>query len=192
MQLELDEGLALVDLQLGLGDGIVHPVMDVEGALVLVADTAAAHVGLIRQNERGGHGAYGSAGALVVVADGGDDLRDLLGGQVHVVQDAEGHDGPALGVVDAVDQVADVVEIARDLGQLHLTGGIAQGLQDIAAVLRHEAHVGKAVLGKAQRDEGLVCLFNIGTDVGILLDLLKRDLFGVLIHVHVFDASFGK
>ena len=173
MELELDEGLALVDLQLGLGDGIVHPVVDIKLGGVLVAHPAAAHVGLIRQNQGGGQGAHRGAGALVVVADGCDHLGNLRRVHVHVVQQAECHDGSALRVVNAVDQVADVVEEGGNLHQLHFPGGIAQGLQNVLAVGSHQPHMGKAVLGKAQGDEGLVCLLDIGPDPRILLNLLK-------------------
>ena len=84
---------------------------------------------------------------------------------MQMVQQAEGHHRPALRMVDAVDQVANVVEVGRDLDQLHLPRGVPQRLQNILAVGRHQSHVGKAVLGKAPDQQGLVGLGDIGADL---------------------------
>ena len=43
-QLQLNKGVFLIDLQLGLLHGVIHPVMDVETAHVLIPDPAAAHI----------------------------------------------------------------------------------------------------------------------------------------------------
>ena len=59
-------------------------------------------------------------------------------------------------MIHPVHQIADVVEIGRDLGQLNGALGVIQRLQNIAAARGHHAHMGKAVLGKAQADQGLI------------------------------------
>lgn len=78
-QLQLDERAVLVDLQRGLFYGVIHAVVDVERRRVLIAHAAAAHIGLVREDEGGRDGVDRHAGALVVVADGRDDRRDVLG-----------------------------------------------------------------------------------------------------------------
>ena len=178
-ELQLDERPGLVDLQLRLGDGIIHPVVDIEAADVGVAHTAAAHIGFVRQNQRRGHGVHRDARALVVVADGGGDGGDLLRIKASLVQDAEGHDGAALAVVHPVHQVADVVEIGGDLCHLHRPLRMIQRLQDIACHFRHMGHMGKAVLRIAQSDEGFVRLGDIGADGRILADLFISHHCGI-------------
>ena len=147
--------------------------MDVEGGGVLVPDTAAADVGLVRQNQRRRHSVHRLAGALVVVADGGDDGGDLLRVAVQIVQNAERHDGAGLRVVDPVHQIADVVEVACDLRHLHGPLRIAQGLQNIPRRLRHDGHMGEAVLREAQCNQRFVRPLDIGADGGVVLHVFK-------------------
>ena len=84
------------------------------------AHAAAAHVALVGEYERGGDLVDGRAGTLVVVADGGDDLGDLLGWHAHVVEYAEGHHRAGERMLVAVDGVADVVHVAGDFGKLRV------------------------------------------------------------------------
>ena len=44
-----------------------------------------------------------------------------------MVEDAEGHDGARLAVVDAVDKVADIVEVTGDFCNFDGTIGITKG-----------------------------------------------------------------
>ena len=125
--------------------------MDIEGGLVVVAHATAAHIRFIRQNQRRRHGTDRHAGALVVVTNGRRHLGDILRRHPQLVQNTERHDGAALGMIHPVDQVADVVEITRDLHQLHLPVGVAHGFENIPPRSRHPGHVGKAVFGIAQR-----------------------------------------
>ncbi|CAN4017880.1 selenide, water dikinase SelD, partial [Dysosmobacter welbionis] len=175
-QLQLDERVLLVDLQDGLLHRVVHPVMDVEAGHIRIPDPAAADVGLVRQDQCRRHGVHRHAGALVVVADGGDDGGDLLRRTIHVVQNAEGHDRTGLGVIHPVHQVADVVKKPGDLCQLHRPLRIPQGGEDIGGVFRHRRHVGKAVLRIAQSGQRLVRPLDIGPD--------RRIVFHILIGKH--------
>ena len=142
-QLQLDQGLVLVDFQRGFLDRVIHPVVDVEGGRVCIADTAAANIGLVGQDQGCRHRIDGNAGTLVVVADGGDDGGHLSGIAAHVIQDAPGHDSTGLGMVLPVHQIADVVEIPGDFRQLHRPLVIAQGLQNISVSFRHMHHMAK-------------------------------------------------
>ena len=110
-----------------MANGPVDPVVDVKGSLALVPHPGVAHVGFIRQDQGRGNVAYRLGGALVVVADGADHLSALLRVHPHLIQQPEGHNGPALGVFFPIDDVADVVEISGDLRQLRLPLALAQG-----------------------------------------------------------------
>ena len=63
-----------------------------------------------------------------MIADGGDDGGGLLGRRAHLVEDSEGHDRAGLRMVDAVDDVADIVQPACDGGELARAVVIAQRL----------------------------------------------------------------
>lgn len=160
------EGAPLrVQCQLGTLGGIVDPVMDVEALMLLVAHPAAAHIGLVCQDQRRGNRIDGEGGGIVVVADGGDDGGHVSGLHAHLVQNTEGHDGAGLGVVVAVDHVADVVHKAGDAGQLLVVLSISELGQDAGGKLGAAGDVGKAVLGKAPGQQGLVGLGDIGADL---------------------------
>jgi len=188
-QLQPDLLMLPVYGELGMGDGVVDPVVDVEGGKVLAADAAAAYVALVGKDEGGGHVVDGNAGTLVVVADGGGHKGDLLGGEAPLVQQTEGHDGAGLAVLHPVYKVSDVMEIACDLGKLHGPLGKAQRLQYPPGSLGAEAHVGKAVLGIAQSGEGGVGLGDIGSDGGIVLYILISHIYSPVTQVPVFSVS---
>ena len=130
--------------------------MNVKLGKFRVAHPAAAHVRLVGQDEGRRNGVDRHAGALVVIADGRHDGGDVLRLRPHVLEDAKGHHGAALRVVHPVDEVADVVQIACNLAQLHLPLRIAQRLQQVFHRLGHMRHMRKAVLGKAQCHERLI------------------------------------
>ena len=181
-QLELNQRMRFVDLQLGLGHGIVHPVVHIEAGNVLIAHTAAAHIRLIGQNQRRCQLIHRLTGPLVVVADRRDDQGDLLRRKTHLVQQAECHDGAALAVIHPVDQIADVVQIAGDLAQLHHALRVAQRLQDIPRLFRHQCDMSEAVLGKAQGDQRGVGLRDIGADYFVFSDLFV---------IHIVPSCLG-
>ena len=189
-QLQLDERAVLVDLQRGLFYGVIHTVVDVERRRVLIANAAAAHIGLVRKDESRCNGVDRHAGALVVVADGRDDRRDVLGPEAERSQNLERHDGAALRVLDAVDQIADVVQIACDLRQLDGVGVVAERFEQIARHSRHMRHMGKAVLRIAQRHERFVRLGDIGADRFIFFDLFKSHKSYLLPVISVSIAAF--
>ena len=86
--------------------------------------------------------------------------------------------GPGLGMVHPVDDIADIVEITGDGGQLRVPLGIAQRQQDAAGGVRHLGHMGEAVLGKTQRDERLVRLADIAADLLAVLNILVTNFHG--------------
>ena len=110
-----------------------------------------------------------------MVADGGDDGGRLLGTCAHLVEDTESHNRAGLRVVDAVDDVSDVVQPARDRSQFAGAVVIAQRLQNGAGLRRDKPHMGEAVLRKAQRGQRFVRLADIACDLFAFLDLFERD-----------------
>ena len=172
-QFQLDDGVLLIDFEQRLADGIVDPVMDVKGGDVGVAHAAAAHIGFIGQNQSGSHSVDRHAGALIVVSDGGDHGSHIRRIHPQIVQNPECHDGAGLGVVHPVDQVADIVQIGGHLDQLNVVLGITQRLQDIFGVGSHIGHMGKAVLGVAQRLQGVVCALDVRFNLFILFNLFR-------------------
>ena len=119
----------------------------------------------ITEEIRRGNRIDGEGGGIVVMADGGDDGGHVSGLHAHLVQNTEGHDGAGLGVVVAVDHVADVVHKAGDAGQLLVVLSISELGQDAGGKLGAAGDVGKAVLGKAPGQQGLVGLGDIGADL---------------------------
>ena len=155
--------------------------MDVKGGRICVADTAAANVGLVGQDQGGGDSVHRNAGTLVVVADGGDDGGHLSGIASHVVENAPGHDCTRLGMILPVHKVTDIVEIPGDFRQLHGPLVVAHGLQNISGSLRHMHHMGEAVLRKAQGPQRFIGPDDVGFD-----RVTFRDLF---VSQHI-DSSF--
>ena len=92
---------------------------------------------------------------------------DISGVHIHVVKNPESHHRSALGVVHPIDQIADVVEIGGDPGQLDLMVVIAEDPQDLPRQIRHPADMGKAVFRKAKGGEGFVRPGDIGIDGGV-------------------------
>ena len=146
--------------------------MDVKAGQILVPYPAPAHVGLVCQDEGGGHGIHRVGGGVVVVADGGDDGGHVGGGHAHFVQDAEGHHRAGLGVVVAVDHVADVVHEGGDAAELDGVLVVAQIPQQVAGDGGAPAHMGVAVLGEAQGQQRGVSLGDIGPNLLGLFDVL--------------------
>ena len=118
-QVQHQRFFVVAEMQVGVFHGVVDTVVDVESHKVCVAHTAAANVGLVGDDEGGGNGIHRLCRALVVVADGGDDGTDLIHRHLQPVQQTKRHDGAALGVVGAVDDVADVMEKSGDLAFLY-------------------------------------------------------------------------
>ena len=167
--------LCIVDDGVCAAHGVVHTVVDIELCRILLPYTGEAHIGFIRNDERRRNGVHGLCGVFVVVADGGDDGGDILRIRTEAVEDAECHDGAGLRMVDAVDDVADIVQIPGDLGKLRLSFAVPEGEKNIACGLRHTPHVGKAVLRVAHIGKGFIRPLNVSADGGIGFYLFKCD-----------------
>ena len=163
-QFQLDKRLFLIDFQQGFGDGVIHTVMDIKGSRVPVSDAASSDVRFVREDQRRRQRVDRHAGSFVVIADGRDDGCHILGRAAQPRQNLEGHHRAALRVVDAVDQIADIVQIARNLGKLHRVRVIAKRLKNVTRRFRHVGHVGKAVFRITERNQRLVGLADVGTD----------------------------
>ena len=91
VELEGDVSLVLAYLKCRVRDRVIDVVMNVILAdELLFANSRAADVALVGENEGGGKCAYRHARTLVVVSDSGDYLRYLLGVHAHFVEYSEG------------------------------------------------------------------------------------------------------
>ena len=99
--------------------------------ILLFADPAPADIAFVRNDQSRCQGAYRNAGTLVMVSDCTDYGSDLLRRKIHTVQDPESHHRSGLAVVDAVHHIADIVQVPRNFGKLHLPGRIAQRSQNL-------------------------------------------------------------
>ena len=144
-----------IQLQIRALGGIIDPVVDIEALVFFIAYPAAAHVGLVGQDEGGGDGVDREGGSVVVVADGGDHGGGLLRLHSHFVQDAEGHHSAGKGMVVAVDHIADVVHKPGDAGQLGILRTVPQLCQNSGGGLGAAGHMGKAVLREHNRIQNI-------------------------------------
>ena len=78
-------------------------------------------------------------------------------------------------MIDAVDHIADVVQIARNLRQLGGTLRISERQQNIARLPRHLADMREAVLCEAKHPQRVVGLAYVCFDLLVFKDLLKSN-----------------
>ena len=76
-------------------------------------------------------------------------------------------------MVDAVDDVADIMHIARDPRELAGAVVVSEFAQHLFGEVRHARDVRKAVLGKPQRTERVVRAADVGFDLFVVLDVLR-------------------
>ena len=111
-----------------------------------------------------------------MVSDGGDDCGDVVRVSAHVVQETEGHYGTALGMVHAVYNVADVVEIACNLNQFNFMFGVAEGAQDLCGSFGNLGHMSEAVLCESEGSQGFIRFLDVGSDRAAVFNIFKCNL----------------
>lgn len=159
------------DRQGGVHNGVVDPVVDIEGRAVgRGAYPAAPHVTLVRKDERGGNRRDGRGSVLVVVADSGDDGGDLR--MIHGSASAgyQKQQRARQRVVAAVDRVADIVHISRDPAQLTGAGIISELFEDVPGDIGGQSHMRVAMVGEPEHPQWRDCRFDQGA--------LRRDCGG--------------
>ncbi len=169
---EVDGSVLAVHLDPALGDGIVDPVVDVKGLLDRILHPAAVDVALVGDDDGGRHHRNGSADHFLVVSDGTQDRRDFDGIHPHLIENSKGDIGPADGVIDAVDHVTDVVQVARDLAQLDFAGRSPDVFHHIAGDAADDSDVALAVLGVAHRLQHFVGPVDQGLDLRVFPDVV--------------------
>ena len=110
--------------------------------LVALLNAAPSDIRLVGDDERGSNDADRHTVALVVVADRADDLGDVLGGHIHVVQDLKSHQRAGLAVVRPVNDISDVVQPGRCECQVNKMRIIFQRLQNVSGPHSHDADMG--------------------------------------------------
>src|SRR6266545_8424812 len=174
VELEGDGVLLGVDPDEGVAHGEVHPVVDVELHLAVLAHPGAVHVGLVGDVDRRRDRRDGPAELLLVVADRADHQADVLHRQAHLGEHRHGDQGGGLRVVLAADDVADVVQVAGDGGELRLPGVEAEPRQDVVGDVAHQVGVAEAVLGEAELAGELVGQGDVGLDHLVARDLVEQ------------------
>src|SRR6266540_839402 len=129
LQLQRHRALLGVDAHERMGGREVHPIMDVELHLRVLAHAGAVDVGLVGDHHRGRH------------------RRD---GVAHLRQDRHGDERRGLRVVPPADDVADVVQVAGHAGQLGQLAVAAEPVEDVEGDVAHQIGVAEAVLGVAE------------------------------------------
>ena len=173
--------MLFIDSQVGLRDGIIDAIVDIERTDFLIAHAVSAHVALVRKNQGSGKRADGNAGAFVMVPDGGHDYPDLVSREPQMVEEPERHNPAGLAMFHPIDEVTDVMQVASDFGELDSPLRIAERLEDVARFFRNHGDMRKAVFGIAEGLERKVRLADVGLDFFVLSDFL-------IIHCYV---SFG-
>ena len=112
--------------------------MNVEFGNILATDTAAAYIGLVRQDQRGGNRIHGGTGGFVMLADGGDHVDPVHTGHIGLEENIVCQQCAQFRMVGTVDGIADVVHKACDFSQLLIVLGVAQFSQNIGAALCHQ------------------------------------------------------
>ncbi len=156
-------------------DRVVHPVVDVKRRRIRIAHARAVHVGLVGQDHRRADRAHRLAVALFMIADGPHDHRALDGIHPQPLEDDVGQIRPGVFVVHAADQVADVMYVRGDGGQLRLPFLVPQPLQGIVGDARGEIRVTRAVLGVPDGTGVLVGLVDVRGDFSVALHVLECD-----------------
>ena len=152
--------------------------MDIKARNIPVANPRTAHIAFIRENQSRSQRIDRISGMFVVVADSGDHLRDLVGFHPHFVENTERHDRAGLGMINAVDNVSDVVHKTGDPRKLDGTGIVPQLGKNVLRHRRNPHHMGEAVLCVAERNKRGVCLTDIAFDLLAGGDVLIGDHTG--------------
>lgn len=131
-------------------NGIIHSVVNIEGGYVAVADAGASYVRLVRKYQGGGNRVHGNARSLVVISYRGDYDGYLVGGHTHIIENTECHYRAALGMVYAVYEVSDVVQIGGYFGELHRAFAVTELRKYMGGAFRNTTDVCEAMLRIAE------------------------------------------
>ena len=117
-----------VHAQVGVLHGEVDAVVDVERERVLVLHARVVDVGLVGDDQRGADRADRRAELFLVVADGRDHhARSRRRACPISFSSVNAISAGGVAVAEAVDRVADVVQIAGDGGELGVRGRPGRG-----------------------------------------------------------------
>lgn len=110
--------------------GVVHAVVDVKGLHDRVLNSAEMHIAFVGDYDGGRHRADGNASEFLVIPNCPKDWRDLLAAHSHLSKQNEGNVGSCHRVIDAVDHIADIVKVSRDLAKLNIARRMAGVLKN--------------------------------------------------------------
>ena len=146
--------------------------MDVEVDLRGLSNPAPVDVGLVREDDRRGHGAGRFSALLLVVADGPHDQRKVRH-RHPVLQHVVGEERTDLAVRIPGHHVADVVQIAGHAPQRGQPIPHVEPAQDVEGDAGREVGVPEPVLGEPEPLHHVVRVGDEQGDLAVLLDLLE-------------------
>lgn len=134
LQIQRDDLFLGVDFQSLVCHRVIDPVMDIKGRLWLFPHAAAAHIGLVTDDEGCRDGVHSSAGRFIVVGNGRHNGDAVRNDQVILLENLVGQQPTVFGVAVPIDGISDIVHIACDPGKLDVMFRITEFFRICAAV----------------------------------------------------------
>ena len=146
--------------------------MDVKAGFGLFPHAAAAHISFVANNQRSRNGVHRAAGGFVMVGNGRNNGNAVRNAQIILLQNLVGQQAAVFRVVGAVDGVADIVHVPGNFSKLNIMGAVVKLFQDVRSGFRHVDAVRLRMVGKAQKSQILVALFQQLVYFGIVFDVM--------------------
>ena len=130
--------------------------MDIKVCNGRILHPVPADICFIRQDQGGRHHIYRSSRRLIMIADSSGHCEHIFQRHPQVLQNPISQKGSCVGVVMAVNAVADIMHIPRDLAETDFLFFVSQVFQDFSCCLRHFGGMFPRMLCKSQDIEHLV------------------------------------
>ena len=107
-----------------------------------------------------------------MVGNGRNNGNAVRNAQIILLQNLVGQQAAVFRVVGAVDGVADIVHVPGNFSKLNIMGAVFKLFQDVRSGFRHMDAVRLRMVGKAQKSQILVALFQQLVYFGIVFDVM--------------------
>ena len=146
---------------------IVDPIMNIKSRHIRILDAAAMDIGLIGNNERGGNRGRCQTAFFFMIANGVHDDRAFLWAHPQPAENPPCHQAAAQGVILAMDRVADIMQIARNISQLARPLIIIEPFEDIGRDVTDQSGVPLPMFCIAQCAQRFIGIADKGDYFGI-------------------------
>ena len=82
--------------------------------------SAAAYIGLVRNDQGRRYLIYRNSGALIVISNGSNNGRNVFWIHSDMIENTERHQRSALRMIHTIDKVANIVHIRRNLSDFNI------------------------------------------------------------------------